>query len=217
MKAIKVLLADDHVLIRAGVRALLQPRAGLEVVAEASDGLEALAMAQSFRPDVVLMDVAMPGLNGLEVAAKLTSLLPETRCIILTMHHDQEYVYQALRAGAAGYMLKDSSPGELEMAIRAVAKGESYLSPVVSRHVISDYIRMTGSEEGSKELLTPRQREVLQWIAAGETTKSIARKLGLSIKTVETHRSQLMERLGIHEVAGLVRYAIRVGLIKPDK
>ena len=212
MKPIRLLMADDHTLVRAGMRTLLQTLPDVEVVAEASDGREALKLIEQHRPDVVLMDISMPQLNGLEATARVAKEFPQTRVIILSMHASEEYVLQALKAGAVGYLLKESDIAELELAIKSVARGESYLSPAVSKHVISDYVRRTGSETTSLELLTPRQREVLQLIAEGRSTKEIARILNVSVKTVETHRMQLMERLDIHDVAGLVRYALRVGL-----
>lgn len=215
-KPIRVLLADDHALVRAGIRTLLQNLAGIEVVAEASDGREALALVAAQHPDVVLLDITMPQLNGLETAARMVKEFPTVRVIMLSMHASEEYVWQALKVGAAGYLLKDADTAELELAVKAVARGESYLSPAVSKHVIGDYIRRTGSETSSLELLTPRQREILQLIAEGKSTKEIARGLNISVKTVETHRAQLMERLDIHDIAGLVRYAIRVGLARPD-
>jgi DNA-binding NarL/FixJ family response regulator len=168
------------------------------------------------RPDVLLTDISMPGLSGLELARRVTKEHPGTAVIIVSVHAAREYVWQALRAGAAGYLLKDADTAELELAIRAVARGETYLTPAVSKHVVADYIEHQGGENNSLELLTPRQREVLRLIAEGHTTKGIANILSLSVKTVETHRAQLMERLGIHDVAGLVRYAIRAGLIEAD-
>ena len=217
MKPIRVLLADDHTLVRAGIRSLLENMEGIEVIAEASDGRDALRLVRAHRPDVVLMDIAMPGLNGLEAAARIAKRFPNVRVIILSMHVNEEYVLQALRAGAAGYMVKGADAAELEIAIRAVARGETYLSPMVSKHVVTDYIQRISGETSPLELLTPRQREVLQLIAEGYSTKKIARTLKISVKTVETHRMQLMERLDIHDIAGLVRYAIRVGLVKPDQ
>ena len=217
MKPIRVLLADDHTLVRAGIRSLLENMEGIEVIAEASDGRDALRLVRAHRPDVVLMDIAMPGLNGLEAAARIAKKCPNVRVIILSMHVNEEYVLQALRAGAAGYMVKGADAAELEIAIRAVARGETYLSPMVSKHVVTDYIQRISGETSPLELLTPRQREVLQLIAEGYSTKKIARTLKISVKTVETHRMQLMERLDIHDIAGLVRYAIRIGLVKPDQ
>jgi DNA-binding NarL/FixJ family response regulator len=215
-RPIRVLLADDHALVRAGLRKLLESLSGVEVVAEAGDGREALALVASKNPDLVLLDITMPGLNGLEAAERIGREHPGTRVILLSMHASEEHVLRALRAGAAGYLPKDAPLGELELAINAVRKGETYLSPAVSRHV-SDYVRRTGAETEPRESLTPRQREILQLIAEGQSTKRIAGTLGVSVKTVETHRSQLMEKLDIHDVAGLVRYAIRIGLVSPDR
>ncbi|OGE23796.1 MAG: DNA-binding response regulator [Candidatus Dadabacteria bacterium RBG_19FT_COMBO_40_33] len=217
MKPIRILLADDHTLVRAGICSLIKNMEGTEVIAEAGDGREALRLVRTHRPDVVLMDVAMPGLNGLEATARIAKKFPHVRVIILSMHINEEYVLQALRAGAAGYLVKGADAAELEIAIRAVARGETYLSPTVSKHVVTDYIQRISGETTSLELLTPRQREVLQLIAEGYSTKKIASTLKISVKTVETHRMQLMERLDIHDIAGLVRYAIRVGLVKPDQ
>lgn len=226
MRTIKVLLADDHKLVRGGIRALLNEIAGVEVVAEANDGREALEKTASFSPDVVMMDIAMSGMNGLEATIRLTKEFPLTNVIILSMHTNEEYVLQALRSGAKGYLLKDADIAELELALQAVSLGETYLSPRISRHVISEYVRRVGAEmERSEEpsplqlldRLTPRQREILQLIAEGKKTNEIAEMLNISVKTVETHRTQLMERLDIHEIAGLVRFAIRVGLVTIDE
>jgi DNA-binding NarL/FixJ family response regulator len=216
MKPIRVLLADDHALVRAGIRALVQNIEGVEVVGEAVDGREALSAIKRHQPDLVLMDISMAGLNGLEAASRVARDFPTVRVIILSAHANEEYVCQALRAGASGYLLKDAGTSELDLAIKAVARGETYLSPGVSKHVIADYLRRTGGESGALELLTPRQREILQLIAEGQTTKQIANTLHISVKTVETHRTQLMERLDIHDVAGLVRFAVRMGLVKTD-
>jgi DNA-binding NarL/FixJ family response regulator len=216
MKSIRVLLVDDHALVRAGIRALVQKLAGAEVVAEAEDGRQALSLVKDLRPDIVLMDISMPGLNGLEAAARVAKEYPCVKVIMLSAHSHEEYVCQALRAGASGYLLKDASTAELELALTAVARGETYLSPAVSKHVINDYMRRVSGEPGSLEMLTPRQREILQLVAEGRTTKEIAHTLHISVKTVETHRMQLMDRLGIHDVAGLVRFAIRVGLVEPE-
>lgn len=217
MKTLRVLLADDHTLVRAGLRSLLQQMENVEVVAEAEDGRQVLAAVAEHRPDVVLMDISMSGMNGLEATLQLKRDRPEVRVIILSMHATEEYVLQALRAGASGYLLKDSAPLELALALQAVARGESYLSPPVSRQVVESYVQRTGREAQPLAALTSRQREILQLIAEGNSTKEIASRLALSVKTVETHRSQLMERLGIRDVAGLVRYAIRHGLVSADK
>lgn len=216
MTAIRVLVADDHTLVRAGIRGLLEGLDSVEVVGEAGDGQETLRLAESVRPDIVLLDVGMPGLNGLDVAARLTAQHPSMRVLILSMHTSEEYVLRALRAGCAGYLLKGSAVAELELAIRAVARGETYLSPAVSKHVMDDYVRRTGGATDPIEALTARQREVLQLVAEGHTSKDIAERLGLSFKTVEAHRAQIMERLGIHDVASLVRFAVRMGLISPE-
>jgi DNA-binding NarL/FixJ family response regulator len=224
VKVIRILLADDHTLVRGGIRALLQSIPGAQVIAEASDGRESLRLIEIHRPDIVLMDIAMAGMNGLEATMRIMKDYPMVRVIILSMHTNEEYVLQALRAGASGYLLKDAGIAELELAIKAVASGETYLSPPVSKHVISDYVRRVGGDVRSEELkeetplerLTLRQREILQLIAEGHTTQEIANQLSISIKTVETHRMQMMERLDIHDVAGLVRFAIRVGLITLD-
>ena len=217
MKSIRILLADDHTLVRAGIRSLVQALPGIQVVAEAGDGREALSLIETHQPDVALLDIAMPGLNGLEVAAQVADNFPYVRVVILSMHATEEYVLRALRAGAVGYLLKDADTAELELAIKAVTRGETYLSPAVSKHV-TEYVRRVGQEAHSTlERLTPRQREVLQLVAEGHTTQEIARMMNLSTKTVETHRTQLMERLDIHDIAGLVRYAVREGLVILEK
>lgn len=224
MKTIRVMLADDHTLVRGGLRALVEELPDIEVVAEADDGREALRLVAIHRPNIVLMDIAMTGMNGLEATSRITKEFPEVRVIILSMHTSEEYVLQALRAGAAGYLLKDAGVAELDLAINAIAQGETYLSPPVSKHVISDYVRRMGGQISNGhqeqisplERLTPRQREILQLIAEGHTTQDIAHILNISIKTVETHRMQLMERLDIHDVTGLVRFAVRVGLVTLD-
>jgi len=212
---IRVVLADDHALVRAGIRALLTGIAGIEVVGEAQDGHQVIELVDKLRPRLVLMDIAMPGLNGLEATARIAKSHPGTAVIILSMHAGEEYALQALKAGASGYLLKDADLAELELGISAVARGETYLSPVVSKHLVADYRRRAAGQEQPDPLerLSSRHREVLQLIAEGHTTKDIAAKLKLSVKTVETHRAQLMDRLDIHDVAGLVRFAIRSGLI----
>jgi DNA-binding NarL/FixJ family response regulator len=223
MKTIRILLADDHALVRAGIRALLESLAEIEVIAEVDNGQDALQLIGTLQPDVVLMDIAMPQLNGLEVVAQVSKCFPQVRVIILSMHENEEYVLQALRAGAAGYLLKGARTSELDLAVTSVARGEIYLSPAASKHVVLDYIQRVGRasatterEPGPDERLTPRQREILQLIAAGCTTKEIAQRLEISVKTVEMHRAQLMDRLDIHDIAGLVRYAIRTGLVAAD-
>jgi DNA-binding NarL/FixJ family response regulator len=216
MKTDRVLLADDHVLVRAGIRSLLEKMSGIEVVAEAGDGYEALELTKKHFPNVVLMDIAIPGLNGLEALARATKEFPAVKVIILSMHANEEYVLRALRAGACGYLLKDAAVTELELALRAVTRGETYLSPRISKRVIGSYLERLGNERPLREELTPRQREIVQLIAEGKNTKEIAFLLKVSVKTVEAHRAQLMARLDIHDVAGLVRYAMRVGLVPPE-
>ena len=212
---IRVLLADDHSLVRAGIRSLLGAMADVEVVGEAASGEEALELAARQQPDVVLMDIAMKGITGLQAAARMRETHPAVRVVILSMHSGEEYVLQALRAGAAGYLLKDAATGELELALRSVMRGESWLSPAVSRQVVEGYVQRSGAE-AAPDVLTARQREVLRLVAGGKSTKEIAFFLNLSVKTVETHRAQIMERLGIRDVPGLVRYALRTGLVPPD-
>ena len=217
MAPLTILLADNHTLVRAGIRALLEQIPDVTVVAEAGDGREALKLVETHRPNLVLMDITMPVMNGLEATGRIVKEFPQTRVVMLSVHNDEEYVLQSLRAGAVGYLLKDAGRAELEIAVAAVARNETYLSPAVSRHVVGDYVRrIGGGVEGRLESLTPRQREILQLIAEGKSTKEIASILDVSVKTVETHRAQLMERLDIHDVAGLVRYAIRNGIVTAD-
>jgi DNA-binding NarL/FixJ family response regulator len=211
-----VIVADDHELLRAGLRAILRGVDGIEVVGEAGDGREALEVIAKAPPDVLLLDISMPGMNGLEAIGLVAEQFPAVRVVILSMHASEQYVGQALRAGAAGYLLKDSAPTELETAIRAVARGESYLSPAVSKQVVSAYRQQAEPAPSSVEQLTPRQREILKLIAEGKTTKEIAKLLGITVRTSETHRMQLMSRLKIHTVAGLVRCAAQAGLITLD-
>ena len=216
MMNIRVLLADDHNLFRAGLRALLDVLEGIEVVAEAGNGHEALRLVDQLRPNVVLMDLMMPGLNGLETTARIARSFPEVRVVVLSMNSAEEFVLPSVRAGACGYLLKNVRPGELEQAIRAAAAGETYLTPAVARHFVDDYRRRTADITDSFERLTPRQREVLQLVAEGNSTKEIAQRLGITVKTVETYRSQLMEILDIHDIAGLTRYAIRRGVVSSE-
>jgi DNA-binding NarL/FixJ family response regulator len=217
MPVVRVLLADDHVLVRTGIRLLLQKTEGVDVVGEADDGRRAVALALELRPHIVLMDISMPNLNGLEAAAQIRRECPEVRVIILSMSADEAHVLQALRAGASGYLLKDASPDELSLAIQAVMRGDTWLTPRVSRQVVEGYVGRLSQGETTLDALTPRQREILQLIAEGQGTKEIAFKLGLSVKTVETHRAQIMERLNIRDVPGLVRFAVRSGLVSSDR
>jgi DNA-binding NarL/FixJ family response regulator len=215
MSKIRILLADDHALVRAGMQSLLESAEGFQVVGQASNGREAVRLAKALKPDVALLDIAMPELNGLDAARRLGSECPEVRVLILSMHTDPGYVREAMEAGTAGYVLKDAGVEELELAIRAALRGERYLDPRVSKHVIEGYVRGLPSPEGPA--LTPRQREILQLIAEGRSTREIAQRLHVSVKTVETHRAQLMDRLGIRDVAGLTRYAIRIGLVSGER
>jgi DNA-binding NarL/FixJ family response regulator len=217
MSTIRVLLADDHGLVRSGIRLLLETLDGVQVVAETEDGQHALELIETLRPDVALIDISMPGLNGIETAAQIKARFSQTRVVILSMHAREEYVSQALRHGASGYLLKDSTPMELNLALRAATRGETYLSPRVSEVMVEKYVRSGGAEQNPLDLLTPRQREILRLIAEGRSTKQIAALLDVSIKTVDTHRALLMERLGIHELAGLVRFAVRSGLVSGER
>jgi DNA-binding NarL/FixJ family response regulator len=216
MPAIRVLLVDDHKLFRAGIRSLLQTVSGIEVVAEAADGREGLCLIEALRPDVVLMDIMMPGLNGLDATARVARTYPATRVIVLSMNAGEDSVLQALRAGVAGYLLKTADPAELELAVRAVVRGETFLSSAISQHVVATCVGRLGREQTSLERLTPRSREVLQLIAEGHTTKEIAKELGLKPKTAEAYRAELMKGLDIHDIASLTRYAIRMGVVALD-
>jgi DNA-binding NarL/FixJ family response regulator len=213
LKSIRILLADDHKLVRAGFRAMLCTLGNVEVVAETGDGREALELINKHRPDISFIDITMPSLTGLEVTRRAVAEVPGARIIIVSMHTSSDYIGLAIRAGVCGYVLKNADPIELELAIRAAMKGEVYLSPAVSKSLVEDYSRRLTQDETFGQQLTSRQREVLQLIAEGQNTKDIAIRLNVSIKTVETHRKQLMDRLDIHDVAGLVRYAIRARII----
>jgi two-component system response regulator NreC len=207
---IRILLADDHALVRHGFRMILAAQPDMEIAGEAGNGREAVELAQKLKPDVVVMDVTMPELNGIEATRRLIELSPRTRVLALSMHKDNVYVREILRAGARGYLLKDSADADLLAAVRAVAKGEGYLSPGVSDAVLSDYRRHVTDP---LDLLTTREREVLQLIAEGKTNKEIATSLNLSVYTVEAHRGRVMEKLNLHSTGELVRFAVRSGLI----
>lgn len=213
---LRFIIAEDHTLVREGFRSLLGDIEGVEVVAEAGDGRLAVELAEKHKPDMMLMDIAMPEMNGLEATAHLTKELPGIKVIILSMYATEEYVLQALRAGASAYLLKNADGSELEKAIRMVQRGETYLSQAISEHVAS-YIRRAGTETSPLERLTLRQREILQLIAEGYSTRNIASKLHLSEKTVETHRANLMKTLEIYDIPSLVRFAIRTGIITADQ
>lgn len=204
----RVLIADDHVLVRAGLRALLLQFPSIDEIYEAGDGREAIALAEEKRPDVVLMDIAMPVMNGFEAMSRILKEIPEMRVIILSMYEDEEFVWRALRLGACGYIAKSTPVTELEAALRALENGETYISPALRTAASEEQAKKRGESDPQRRL-TPRQREILQMIAEGMTSRQIAEHLKIHIKTVESHRMHLMKRLGIHEVAGLVRYAIR--------
>ena len=215
MNPTRVLLIDDHALVRAGIRALISMIEGVEVVGEAGDGDEALRLVEKLHPDLVLLDITLPGMNGLTVLSEITARFPDVRVIMLTMHEAREYAIQALRGGAAGFIPKSAASAELTQAIDTVMRGKTY----VSSETAQDGTLLTeraAREQKLLEKLTPRQREILVLIAEGKSMKQIARALDISIKTVESHRAQLTERLGIHDVAGLVRFAIRTGLVKVE-
>lgn len=208
---VRVLLADDHALVRQGLRALLE-REGLEVVGEAAHGRDAIRLASSLTPDVAIMDVSMPMMNGLDATQELCQASPRTKTILLTRHDEDHYVTAALRAGVRGYVLKTQAATDLVRAIQQVQQGQIYLSPGVSRAVVEGYLNKAGV---STDPLSPRERQVLQLIGEGKSTKEIAQILGISVKTAESHRTRLMQKLDIHDVATLVRYAIRRGLVEP--
>lgn len=215
MNPTRILLVDDHALVRAGIRALIEGKPGIEVIAETGEGHEALHMVGELRPDLVLLDITMPAMNGFEVLEQITKQYPETRVIILTVHEGTEYAMRALRAGAAGYLPKSAASIELEDAISAVAQGGTYLSHAISQKTAFEYAQARMPQDLLASL-TARQREILKLIAEGQSTKEIAGKLNISVKTVESHRAKLAEKLGIHDVAGMVRFAIRIGLIQVE-
>jgi DNA-binding NarL/FixJ family response regulator len=198
------------------MRALLEKIDGIDVISAVGDGWEAVKAVQTDAPDLVLMDIAMPELNGLDATSRIVKESPATRVILLSMHANEEYLQQALQSGASGYLLKGAELAELELAIKTVSRGESYLTPAVAKYAIEAYREKSDGPTGPLAKLSMRQREILQLIAEGHTTKDIAQRLNVSVKTVETHRAHLMERLEIHDVPGLVRFAVRVGLIQPD-
>lgn len=215
MKPTRILLADDHALVRGGIRSLLESIQGVTVIGETGDGLEALDLIRSLAPDLVLLDITMPGMNGLEIAEHSAKEAPATKIIVLSMHSNESYVADALRVGVAGYLRKNAAVAELPAALETVARGEIYLSPGISRQVVG--VLRGGGAPHPLAGLSPRQREILQLIAEGHSSKEIAYRLKISSKTVDTHRAQIMERLGIHNVQGLVRIAMRAGLIPSEE
>ena len=209
----RVLLADDHTIVRQGLVRLLADAGDCEVVAEASDGMEAVEMARRDRPDVAVLDLTMPRLSGLEAARRIHEELPKTRILVLTVHEDEEYVVPVIRAGASGYLVKDSAAEELLAAVRALARGEGYFGPQAARVLAEQYRHPERSPEDPYGALTPREREVFHWVIEGKTTKETAKALGISVKTAENHRTRLMDKLRVHNTAALVRYAARKGLL----
>jgi len=215
MKTIRILLADDHTVVRKGLRLLLESQAGFEVIADACDGRETIALAEQHQPDVVVLDVAMPILNGIEAARQISAKLPNTAIVFLSMHSDEGYVLKALKSGARAYLLKDSAEHDLIAAIKAVSEGKAFFSPAISKMLVEDYMRQMRERdvEDSYELLTTREREILQLLAEGKSNKDVASLLNLSLYTVETHRSNIFQKLNLHNSAELILYAIRKGVI----
>jgi two-component system response regulator NreC len=215
MSAIRILLADDHVVMRSGLRLLLERQPNLEVIGEAADGQEAVRLAAAEKPEVVIMDIAMPHLNGVEATRQIVTRNPETAVVILSMHSDESYVLRSLKAGARAYLLKDSAEADLIAAIRAIQGGKSFFSPGVRRILTEDYVHQLAKlgVEDTYELLTPREREILQLVAEGKSNKDVANLLNLSLYTVETHRSHILQKLNLHSVPELILYAVRKGII----
>jgi two-component system, NarL family, response regulator NreC len=215
MTAIRILLADDHTVMRRGLRALLERQPGFQVVGEAADGAEAVEVALREKPDVAVLDIGMPLLNGIEAARRIVDKLPATAVVILSMHSDESYVLRTLKAGARGYLLKDAPESDLINAIHAVHQGKAFFSPTISKMLVEDYMRQMQRRgiEDTYELLTPREREVLQLLGEGKSNKEIATRLDLSLYTVETHRSNMLEKLNLHSTAELILYAVRKGIV----
>ena len=215
MNPVRILLADDHTVMRSGLRLLLERQPNLKVVGEAADGRQAVALSESANPDVVIMDIGMPNLNGIEAARQIVSRSPRTAIAILSMHSDESYVIRALKAGARAYLLKDSAEADLLAAVRALTEGKSFFSPAISKILVEDYMRQLERQgaEDTYELLTNREREILQLLAEGKTNKEAATLLNLSLYTVETHRTHILQKLNLHNVPELILYAVRKGII----
>ncbi|HUJ20207.1 MAG TPA: response regulator transcription factor [Bryobacteraceae bacterium] len=215
MNPTRILLADDHTVVRKGLRLLLESHPGFQVVADAADGRQTVALAEEYRPDVVVMDVGMPILNGIEAARQISAKLPQVAIVFLSMHSDEAYVLRALKAGARAYLLKDSAESDLINAVKAVSEGKAFFSPAISKMLVEDYMRQMRDRnvEDSYELLTTREREVLQLLAEGKSNKELATLLNLSLYTVETHRGNIFQKLNLHSTAELILYAIRKGVI----
>lgn len=216
MGQIRILLADDHTIIRSGLRLLLEQQSDFRVIAEAGDGREAVQLAAKEHPDVAILDIGMPQLNGIEATRQIVAQEPSPQVVILSMHMDESYVLRGLKAGAKAYILKNSAEADLIRAVRAVAEGKSFFSPVISKLLLEDYIRQVREKEveDSYDLLTPREREILQILAEGKTNKEIANILNLSVYTVETHRGNILQKLNLHGVPELILYAVRKGIIQ---
>ncbi len=215
MTSVRILLADDHTVMRNGLRLLLERQPHLQVIGEASDGRQAVALSESSNPDVVIMDIGMPNLNGIEATRQIVNRSPRTAIAILSMHSDESYVIRALKAGARAYLLKDSAEADLLAAVRALTEGKSFFSPAISKILVEDYMRQLESRgaEDTYELLTNREREILQMLAEGRTNKEVANMLNLSLYTVETHRTHILQKLNLHSVPELILYAVRKGII----
>jgi DNA-binding NarL/FixJ family response regulator len=213
---IRILIADDHVIIRSGLRLLLEQQPDFKVIAEANDGREALQMVSKFHPEVAILDIGMPQLNGIEATRQIVAQEPATQVVILSMHADEGYVLRALKAGAKAYIVKNSAEADLIRAVRSVAEGKSFFSPVISKMLLEDYVRQVREKEveDSYDLLTPREREVLQMVAEGRSNKDVANILNLSLHTVETHRGNILEKLGLHGIPELILYAVRKGIVQ---
>ncbi len=215
MNAVRIVLADDHIVMRNGLRLLLERQPNLQVVGEAADGRQAVALIEKTEPDVVIMDIAMPNLNGIEATRQIVNQNPRTAVAILSMHSDESYVIRALKAGARAYLLKDSAEADLLAAVRALTEGKSFFSPAISKILVEDYMRQLNNRgaEDTYELLTTREREILQLLAEGRTNKEVANMLNLSLYTVETHRTHILQKLNLHSVPELILYAVRKGII----
>jgi len=214
MAPLRILLADDHTMVRQGLRKVLEERPEWQVVAEAGDGHEAVRLAELHKPNVAVLDVAMPLLNGIEATRRIAKRVPHTRILVLSMYSDEAYVTQMMKAGATGYLLKDSAGVDLLEAVQAVAQGKSYFSPAVARLMLDDYARQRGTDDDRYESLSDREREIFQLIAEGKANKEIAALLFISLSTVETHRARVMEKLDLHSAAEIVLYAVRRGVIR---
>ena len=219
MNTVRILIAEDHTIVRKGLCSILKNEKDIDVIGEAENGKEAIKKVEELTPDVVVMDISMPLLNGLEATRQIKKRFPEVKVLILTVHSNEEYILEILKAGASGYLVKKAAPEELVAAIHAVSRGNSFLSPSVSKSVIKKFLQVAGAEAGLEKssLLTEREREVLQLIAEGYSTRKIAELLFISVKTVEAHRSHIMEKLDLHNIADLTRYAIRTGIISSER